>query len=131
VGGNHGRVFAAGDVPHVALAGRRVQLFALVDRAVAQADVADVVDVAVGLFGRMRTADDVDVVVHRQAREQLLDLGRVFAELADGVEGRQLVVFGRQQLQRDQLGEGDEVGVVVGGDVGEILDLRGEIVERG
>ena len=60
---------AALDVPPVDLVGGGMNLGLLVDPAVAQEDVADVLDLAVGIAGRVRAPDDVDVVAEGHLAE--------------------------------------------------------------
>ena len=134
VGHDRLRAVAAADAPPGALVGRGVQLVAGVQRAVAQRDVADVAHLAIvvvtGARG-MRAADDVDVVAHRKFAQQLREALGVAGQREQRIDRRQRLVLHRQQLQGEELGEHHEIGAIVGRDVDEVLDLRGELLERG
>ena len=56
-------VIGANDRPPIGFVRRRMNLRLRMDRAVAQADIADIDDVAVLVEGRMGAADDVDVIM--------------------------------------------------------------------
>jgi hypothetical protein len=104
-----------------------VQLVLLVDAAVAVEQVRDVVEALV-LHREVRAADDVDVVLQGELREELQVLRRELGQPAHGQPGP----FGlqeRQQLRREELREQDEVGLVVGRHVDEVLALPRELVE--
>src|SRR5690606_32377788 len=129
VGLDHVKRVAALDVPPVRLVRRGVDLLLLVDRAVAQADVSDVVDVAVVHTRRVRAADDVDVELERHLRERGADARGEPAQRFDGFDRRKLLLLGAEQHQGEEFGEQDEVGAVVGSHVDEVLDLADELVE--
>ena len=105
-----------------------MDLLLLVDRTVAQADIGDIVDVAVLHPGGMRPADDVDVVFQRHLGQRLADLGRVPAQRLDRFLRAQFLFREGEQRQGEQLGKEDEVGFVIGGDVDEIFDAAHELV---
>jgi hypothetical protein len=114
---------AALDVPPIALVGGRMDFLLLVDRSVAKADEGDVLDVAVVGRGGVRSADDVDVVLHRHVGERFADFRSVGGQLLDRLERRQLLFLVRQQLKREHLRKNYEVRPVIGCDIDEIFDV--------
>ena len=97
-------------------------------RPIAQADIGDIVDVAIIHPRRVRTRDDVDVVAHRHFRNVVAQPRGVFGEPFDRLDGRELLFLKTQQHQREQLREDDEVRFVIAGDIDEILHRAHELV---
>ncbi len=69
IGLDHIDAVAALDLPPIGFVGGRVNLFLGMDRSVAQADIGDILDLAIVGIGRVRPADDVDIVGQRQIRQ--------------------------------------------------------------
>lgn len=80
------------------------------------------------LVGEVRAPDDVDVVADREAGEELEVALRELGDLAGG-EARAGRLDQGHELGGEQLGEEDEVGLVVGGHVREVVALAGEVAE--
>ena len=129
IGLDHVDAVAALDVPPIAFVRRGVDLLLLVDRAVAQEDIGDILDVAVFRAGGVGAADDVDVVAHRHAREFLADLRRPFGQDLDGFLRAGFLLLAGQQHEREQFGEDHEIAFIIGRNVHEIFDIPEEILE--
>ncbi len=117
------------DVPPVALVGCGVDLLLLVHRAVTQEYIGDVLDVSVLGARRVRATDDVDVIADRQLAHRLDKARCVAGQGLDRFRRRKTLLLQRQQLQREQFGENNKVGAIVGHHIGEIFDIGHELLE--
>ena len=123
IGIDRGDPVAALDIPPVGFVRCRVDLVAPVDGPVAQEDESRVADVAAFAARRVRAADDVDVVAQRQAVHERLEPLGIFGDPLDALCRGQGLFLDRQELQREQFREDDEIAAVIGSDVDEIFDL--------
>ena len=101
------------------LVGRGMNLGLLVDRAVAQKHVGDVLNRLVVHQGRMRSGNDVDVVPQSHASKFILDAVGVPGDGVNGFDRRQFLVD-RQKLQGKQFWKQHEIGAVFGNGFDEV-----------
>ena len=92
VGGDHIEVVSAFDIPPVLFIRRGMYLLLSIHRAVSQTDIADVVDIAVGHFGRMASGNDVDVVLDGELLEKVAYAVGVIGQMIDSLIGRDLFI---------------------------------------
>ena len=104
-----------------------MDLLLAVDLAVAVEQVGDVVKLVV-LHREVRTPDDVDVVLRRQAIEEFQVLGSEFRE-STGCQSRSCRLHTGKQLHGEQFGEQHKVAFVVGSNIHEVFALLGELFE--
>ena len=123
IGLDGAHLIAALDSPPEFLVRRGVDLLLRMHRAGAQENIGHILDVAIIGLGRVRSADDVDIVSHRQAAHVFNEAGRMFRQRLDRFLRRQLALFQRQQSHGEHLRKHAEIRPVVRTDIDEILDV--------
>ena len=120
---------AAFNIQPVHLVGRGVNFGLFINTAIAVEHVGDVFHPAIGNPRRVRAADDIDVVAHRQILHGLAVAGCVLGQCFNGFLRVQLLIFNRQQLQGNQLRKHHEVALVVGNHIDKVFHQRHELGE--